>query len=156
MKFNEPNAQFINCQEKTFIYFLTLQGHVVYIGKTIKGAIPSNNNPFDGIYILPCEDYEIDFVLNQYLLKYHPQYNKGYNLKGSVSIDNVAKRMRKTYNSRKIHNNTILKMCEELYITPFECYGKAYVADYEADLIVWAVEDYEKGAPLSEVFNIRV
>lgn len=101
MIFNEKNSIKVNQIGNIFIYFLVKDNEVVYVGQTRYGM----NRPyqhrydkeFDDIYIIKCDEDELDELEDKYIRKYTPIYNKSLNNKASYSLSKVRNLIKEIY-----------------------------------------------------------
>ena len=102
MKFEENNCkefkkQFNDC----FIYFLVREEHVVYVGRTQKNifGIYSNlsNKIFDSVYILECDEQNLNYYQDIYIKKYLPIYNNSMNMAMNMSLSKARDLLKEKY-----------------------------------------------------------
>lgn len=86
---------------KSFIYFLTRCDEVVYVGQTATGISRplkhNGNKNFDGIYIMPCEVCNLDYIEGLFIDKYRPEYNAMPNIKTHMSVKAARNDIKEVY-----------------------------------------------------------
>lgn len=160
MKFEEINFIDITNEPTTFIYFLLQDEEVVYVGQTTKGTariIAHRDKQFNNVYIIKCTDDELDYLENEFILKYNPIYNKIPNMRAMMRVDKVVHTINVTLKPKKRMNlRRLTNLLKELNITPRLVNHISYIYDWEYELLVEAFYGYKKGEPLSEEFNIWI
>lgn len=160
MKFEESKFIDLTNIPKVFVYFLLDKKEVVYIGQTKKGLtrvyIHQQNKKFDEIYVIPCVDQkDLDYTEGYFILKYRPKYNINYATPYLLKTSVVLKKLNRRYGT-KISPDTFNKILKELNIelkTVPNSYDY-YITVEDFDNINCTIDDYKKGAPLNEIFNI--
>lgn len=85
MLFEEVNVEYVKKVVDPLIYFLIdSSNEVVYVGKTTHGY----SRPFDHIHdklfekiaVLRCDESELDYFEDKFIMKYQPKYNKQVSL----------------------------------------------------------------------------
>ena len=159
MKFEESEFLDLTDTPLVFIYFLIHDDEVVYVGQTMRGLSRVyshiHNKHFTKIYIIECDEDELDYLEDYYIFKYRPIYNKRPNYKCNFSIHRLIKEINNIYGSR-LTKPKIKKMIKELELVPREFDGELYFSIEDFYQIIGCIDDYKKGAPLSEVFNIGI
>ena len=164
MKFEETEYIDLTDTPTIFVYFLIYNENVVYVGQTTRGLARVyshvHDKRFDKIYIIECDEEELDYWEDFYIFKYKPKYNKRPNLKYNFSIAKLVHKINDTYKNGvfdyKVTRTKVKKMITELNIVPREYENELYISIEDYIKITDCIEDYAKGAPLSEVFNIGI
>lgn len=160
MKFEEKEYINLTHVPTMFVYFLLNNKEVVYVGQTKTGLARVYNHTkskkFDEIYVIVCDDIdELNYLEGYYIVKYTPKYNKNYNTSYLVKICDVVSQINQTYNCH-INLHKVTKMIKELDIelvtVPDSDNYYLTVDDYS--YLISCIDDYKKGAPLNEIFNI--
>jgi hypothetical protein len=112
MEFEEKKCIKIPVIKEPFIYFLTQNNKVVYVGQTKKGIQRPlqhiKDKDFDNIFVKFCNEKELDNQENKYILKYKPKYNKDLNYNEYISLRTLLKEMKKNveqYNLWKLRKD---------------------------------------------------
>lgn len=164
MKFEESEYMDLTDTPTIFIYFLISDDEVVYVGQTRRGLSRVYSHVYDKqftkIYIIECDETELDYWEDFYIFKYKPKYNKRPNFKCNFSIAKLVHKINSTYKNGvfdyKVTKTKVKKMITELNIVPREYENELYISIEDYIKITDCIEDYAKGAPLSEVFNIGI
>lgn len=161
MKFEEENYTDVTKIPSVFIYFLLMDDEVVYVGQTKNGTsriqAHKYNKDFNKVYVIECCEEDLDYLENEFILKYDPKYNKIPNTRAMIRVDKLAHKLNIEVSPKtRFSINKVSKILDELKINPKYVYHIPYIYDWEYDIILSAFRDYENGAPLDEVFNIRV
>lgn len=139
MKFEEKGAETVKTYGNIFIYFLLKNNEVVYVGKTTKGIqrpiSHSYTKDYDLIKIIYCEEKDLDYLEDKYILKYKPVYNKLVNLISNYSLPRVRDRVRVEF-SNKITIPKVKKLLSKLNIEPFEYNCIKYIKKEEFDKLM--------------------
>ena len=164
MKFKEDVYIDLTNTPMTFIYFLIYNEDVVYVGQTTRGLTRVyshiSDKQFNKIYIIEVEEDNLDYWEDFYIFKYKPIYNKVPNWNCNFSIAKAVRKARnyveKNYNKypSDLRKPLFKKMLNELNIKPREYNGEFYIGIEDYYMILDCIDDYAKGAPLSEVFDI--
>lgn len=100
-----------------YIYFLTKNEKVVYVGKTknIKRRISQHKDKdFDNSFYKRCDDYMANQLEDYYIMMYDPIYNKSLNSKGEY------KSLQEFCQDNGFGIDEIRKVCAEIpYINPY-------------------------------------
>jgi len=160
MKFEEREFIDLTDTPMVFVYFLIYKNEVIYVGQTTRGLARVYNHiktkPFHNIYVIECDPEELDYWEDYYIFKYRPIYNKQPNLRCNFSIEKLKQQLKTLYPDGNITKRTIKKMLKELKAVSREYDGEYYVGIDTYYELVGCIDDYAKGAPLSEVFNIGI
>lgn len=160
MKFVEEKYTDITQMPSVFIYFLLFDDEVVYVGQTRNGTAriaAHKDKQFNRTYIIKCDEDELDYLENEFILKYNPIYNKIPNTRAMMRVDKVVHKINVTLRPKKRMNlRRLANLLKELNIEPRIVNHISYIYDWEYELLVSALYDYTKGAPLSEEFNIGI
>ena len=164
MKFEETDYIDLTDTPIIFVYFLVYNNDVVYVGQTTRGLARvythAYSKKFNKIYVIECDEEELDYLEDHYIFKYKPIYNKRPNFKCNFSLSRIVHELNKQYKSGvfdyKITKPKVKKMIKELKIKPREYDGENYINIEDYQMITSCIEDYAKGAPLSEVFDIGI
>lgn len=164
MKFKEDVYIDLTDTPMTFIYFLIYNEDVVYVGQTTNGLgrvySHIHDKSFNKVYIIEAEKDNLDYWEDFYIFKYKPIYNKVPNWKCNFSITKLARKLREYYYEQdsiwhtELTKTKIKKMIKELHIVPREYNDELYIGIEDYYQIIGCIDDYAKGAPLSEVFDI--
>ena len=81
MIFEELNIEYVEKVVDPLIYFLIdVNNEVVYVGKTLHGYSRPfahiNDKVFEKIAVLKCNESELDYLEDKFIMKYQPKYNK--------------------------------------------------------------------------------
>lgn len=135
MIFKETKFEKIKDYGKVFIYFLCKGKEVVYVGQTTQGILRPlghTDKDFDDIMIYKCDREDLDYMENEFILKYQPIYNKSLNLNCRytirMAINKIKNEIEPTYNMRKIKKDIeqyairvdIFKDIETINLSEFE------------------------------------
>ena len=146
MIFNEKKFEKVKDYGKVFIYFLCKEKEVVYVGQTRQGLyrpFSHTNKDFDEIMICQCEEEDLDYMENEFILKYKPKYNNSLNLNCRYTIKMAMEKIKAdiepSYNMRKIkkdiENYAIrvdkFKRFETINLSEFEWLYKLCKEKYE-------------------------
>ena len=162
MKFEESKFLDLTDTPTTFIYFLLDDDEVVYVGQTTRGLARVyahiRDKHFTKFYIIEHSIEELDYWEDYYIFKYHPKYNKRPNFSCNFSMQRVVHKINEMYTTSifqyKMTKPKLKKILKELNIKPREYDNELYIGIDDFCEIVNCIEDYKKGAPLNEVFNI--
>lgn len=146
MKFEEGGCKKIERLRETFIYFLLKDGEVIYVGQTKAGISrlsAHGDKDYDEIYVMYCDDSELDCLEDKYITKYRPKYNRQPNFVMNVSLQRVKKRLREKSGNDRLTIWTIRRAMKELGIEPFLIETTPYVKRDEADKIIMRVIEME-------------
>lgn len=118
-----------------FIYFLLNKNDVVYVGQTKKGIVRPLSHRYDKIFdtikFIYCEENELDYLEDKYILKYKPKYNKTVNIISNYSLQRTRDKIRKLCNNNNITIRTIKKLLIDIDVKPFEFNGILYIKNEE-------------------------
>ena len=164
MKFEESEYIDLTDTPTMFIYFLIYNDDVVYVGQTKRGLARVYNHVhdknFNKIYIIECDEDELDYMEDLYIFKYKPIYNKRPKLSCNFSLSRLVHKINNEYKNGifdyKVTKAKVKKMIKELNIEPREYDREFYISIEDYYKITACIEDYAKGAPVSEVFNIGI
>lgn len=164
MKFEESEYIDLTDTPTTFIYFLIQDNEVVYVGQTTRGLSRVYNHiqdkHFTKIYIIECDEDELDYWEDFYIFKYKPIYNKRPNFNCNFSIPRLVHKLNCAYKTGvfgyKVNKTKVKQMIKKLNISPHEYNGKYYIGIEDYIKITNCIDDYAKGAPIDEVFNIGI
>lgn len=164
MRFEEEDYIDLTNTPTTFIYFLLQDDEVVYVGQTKRGLARvyhhMRDKRFNKIYIIECDISELDYWETFYMFKYKPIYNKKPNPICTFSIKKIVNKLNKAYKSgvfgSKITKSKVRDMITVLNIKPREYNGEYYIGIDDYCDIIAHIEDFAKGAPTDEVFNIGI
>ena len=138
MKFNEPNYINLSAIPRVFVYFLIFEDEVVYVGKTTTGLARVyahiNSKLFNQIFVIECEEDNLDKIEAKYILKYNPMYNTNMNRNGMYSIRKSVRLI----NSRlrtKMTRPKLSKLLTSLGIQLVEFNGDLYIKPEDLDTI---------------------
>lgn len=137
MKFNEPNYINLSAITRIFVYFLIFEGEVVYVGKTTTGLARVyahvNSKLFNQIFVIECEEDDLDKVEAKYILKYNPMYNTNMNKNGMYTIRKSVKLI----NSKlrvQMTRPKLSKLLTILGIQLVEFNGELYIKPEDLDI----------------------
>lgn len=133
----------------SYVYFLTREDKIVYVGQTVNGLqrvyAHMFSKDFDGYHLIECEKENLDELESMYILKFAPKYNKGLNLpKEYIVRDDIRKvlkidgfllnRIKKIYGVKPIENKVnnkeyyVRKEIKE-YLQKYIHEGRSYMFD---------------------------
>lgn len=160
MRFEEK--EFINLTNipKVFIYFLLQHKEVVYVGQTNLGLrrVYSHykDKQFDRIYVIECNENQLDYFEDLYIIKYKPVYNYQPNMIYRYSLKKTLHNLKEKYPNQKITTPRLKKMLKFLNIVPIEYHnGLSYIHVEDYNTVVSNIEDCLKGEFVNEIFDIR-
>lgn len=164
MKFNEENFTELKDEPLVFIYFLLQDDEVVYVGKTTRGysrIIDHYHSAkiFNKVYYITCAEEDLDELENYYICKYNPKYNKTLNLKCYTSFSSAVTTLNQQYLSNFNNYMTrrrLAKIVEYLNIKPLIFNNQVYLHKGDFALIEGIIESGLKGAPVNEIFNLKL
>lgn len=159
MRFDE--SEFIDMTNipKVFVYFLIDNGEVVYVGKTTVGLsriYAHKDKKYDKVYIILCDPEDLDFTETKYIAKYLPKYNTVFNTRGLITTHEAISKIRKLFKLSEITPLNLNEMLATLNSETINCNGITYMREEDFETIVCEIDGYTKGAPVNEVFNIRI
>lgn len=132
MKFEEKSYIDFTDIPRCFIYFLIDGEEVVYVGQTTKGLsrieVHRRNKKFDKVYAILCEEEDLDYCENTYILKYAPKYNKLPNMVESISLKRVVSEINHEFGRYSTNSNKILKMLSVMGVQVFKAKQCVYIS----------------------------
>lgn len=143
MKFEEGGCKKIERLRETFIYFLLKDGDVVYVGQTKAGISrlsAHGDKDYDEIYVMYCDDSELDCLEDKYITKYRPKYNKQPNYYMNISLKRAKDMAREEFNDKSISLWTIKRAIREIGIQPTLIDSSPYIKRDEYELIIDWIE----------------
>lgn len=141
MKFEETDKT-INATgiPETFVYFLVRRGEVVYVGQTKKGMMRPlahrYDKDFDEVYIMPCDEKNLDFIESEYIVKYKPEYNKTIGGEGYYSLMKARNTIRKKCNQQSYSIRDLKNDCAAIGAKPETINCVAYIKIEDVQKIV--------------------
>lgn len=139
MKFDEKEAVSIGRPPYALVYFLLLDGEVVYVGQTVMGTgrigAHTEDKYFDDVYAIRCNPTELDELEDYYIWKYMPKYNRKPNSVKSISMNRV-KQLIKDALTHRIEPREIRRVISELNIVPRVFRGVTYITQHELDILI--------------------
>lgn len=162
MIFNESKYIDLTNTPTIMIYFLLKNDEVVYVGQTKNGLYRIyshyNNKDFNQIYVIPCEECELDYLEDLYIKKYMPKYNKLLNTEYNFSLDRAKALLNEQFaqNFNKCSKYKLRKMIKALNIQLTEFNNILYLSKNDFDLICKHIKLYNEGEIDNEIFNIGI
>lgn len=148
MKFEENQSVRLPKIQDCLIYFLVKKNEVVYVGQT-KNNINrplqhKNDKDFDDIYVLPCNEIELDYLEDKYIKKYNPFYNKIINLKVNSSLTKIRNHINSIFPTFNL--STLKKIIINNNIPTITFKGTVYVENkYEKNILYYYKEGVKNG-----------
>ncbi len=146
MKFEESGCKKIERLRETFVYFLLKDEEVIYVGQTKAGISrlsAHGDKDYDEIYVMYCDDSELDYLEDKYITKYKPKYNKQPNYYMNISMQRVKKAARRYSGIDNLNIYTVRRVCKALEIEPFAINATVYVKCPDAVRIVRFIVENE-------------
>lgn len=132
--------------QNSFIYILTKDEEVVYVGQTkcgITRPFAHIDKEFDSINIIYCDEEQLDMLEDKYIMKYMPKYNKIVNSAMNYSLLRARNKLRKLFNN-KMTVVDLKRMISELEIETITFNDICYIKENDYKKIVSYMEKMVK------------
>lgn len=132
--------------QNSFIYILTKDEEVVYVGQTkcgITRPFAHIDKEFNSINIIYCDEDQLDMLEDKYIMKYMPKYNKIVNSAMNYSLLRARNKLRKLFNN-KMTVVDLKRMISELEIETITFNDICYIKENDYKKIVSYMEKMVK------------